>query len=360
MTNIFDSSKENSILKDERFLYPDFVPDQLPFRDAEIGEIVFGLKPAAHGKKPTNIFIAGKPGTGKTASAKFVLNELEEYSDRAKPLYINCFEINTRYAILAKATNFFGFPVPNRGLGSQEIFERFLAVIKNKKIVPILIFDEAEQLLKNEDSKKLLYDLSRLAEQFKIFAGLLFISNDEKFLSFLDERIRSSLNASKIVFEKYSALQLKEILKERAQYAFFSNVLEDEVIPLCAAHASKEGDARIAIESLLKASRFAERENAQKVSVKHVRKAFMEEKPVKFEITENLSEQEQLVLDFVAETEVSAGDLYKALCKKFAERTLRKAVSDLEKKGLLVTEKTKKGKGHSRIIRRNSPNCSKK
>ncbi len=354
MANIFSSRNENSILKDERFLYPDFVPEMIPFREQEISEVVFCLKPASLGKKPTNIFVFGKPGTGKTVTLKYVLNELTEFSDRTKCLYINCFENNSRHAILAKATNFLGYPVPSRGIGSEEIFDRFVAVIKSKRIVPVFVFDEAEQLLKTDESKKLLYDLSRLNEQYKIFIGLAFISNDELFLSLLDERVRSSLHASSIGFEKYSPIELKQILKDRAKYAFFENTLDEDVIPLCAAHAAKSGDARIAIDVLLKAARFAEKENSKKVSVNHVRSAFMQEKPVKVEITSNLTEQEKVILDFISDKEYDSGEIYRALKQKFAERTLRKAISEMEKKGLIKTKKVIKGKGFTRSISRSS------
>jgi len=153
MANIFESEKEVHLLKDERFLYPEFVPEQLPFRDKEIGEMVFALKPATLGKKPSTLFLVGKPGTGKTVSSRHVLNELAEYSDRTKCLYINCFEFNSKHSILSKITNFLGYAVPLRGLSTEEIFERFVAVAKSKENIPILVFDESEQLLKNEDTK---------------------------------------------------------------------------------------------------------------------------------------------------------------------------------------------------------------
>jgi archaeal cell division control protein 6 len=353
MVNIFDKNFDKGILKDERYLYPDYVPEKIPFRDSEIDTLVFSLKPATIGKKPTNMFVFGKPGTGKTVSLKFVLNELTEYSDRAKCLYLNCFETGSRHSILTKVTNAFGYAVPLRGLGSEEVYERFVALIKNKSLVPILVFDEAEQLLRDDESKKLLYDLSRLGEQKKVFLGMVFISNDEFFLSQLDDRIRSSLQASQLKFEQYSPQQLKEILIERAKYALYSNVIDDEVIPLCAAHAAKNGgDARVAIEVLLKSARLAEKEGSQKINIKHVRASFIQEKPIKIELSSNLTEQEKLLLSFIEKGETDAGTIYKKLEKSFAERTLRKAISSLEEKKLIQTKKVIKGRGFTRIIKK--------
>ncbi|MFA6419986.1 MAG: AAA family ATPase [archaeon] len=354
MVNVFSSKSEVSLFKDERFLYPDFVPERLPFRDKEVGELVFCLKPASQGKKPTNVFVFGKPGTGKTVTLKFVLNELEEFSDRTKCLYINCFELGSKQSILSKVTNFLGYAVPARGISYEELFSKFVAVLRSKKFIPILVFDEAEQLLKNDEVKSVLYDLSRLPEQQKLTIGLVFISNDNFFLSHLDDRVRSSLQCSSVPFESYSSPELKEILRERSKYAFNEFALDDEVIPLCAAHASKlGGDARVAVDVLLKSGRLAERENSKKVLVKHVRSSFMQEKPVKVEITSNLSDQESAVLSFLSKNEGKVVDsrlIYDTLEKKFAERTLRQAISDLELKNLIKTENIVKGKGTSRAI----------
>jgi cell division control protein 6 len=356
MANIFDSKKDISLFKDERFLYQDFVPERLPFRDKELSELVFCLKPATTGKKPTNVFVYGKPGTGKTVTLKFVLNELEEFSDRAKCLYLNCFEFSSKQAILSKITNFMGYAVPDRGVSSEEVYSKLVAVLRTSKSIPIIVFDEAEQLLKDESKKELLYDLSRLGEQQKLSLGLVFISNDNFFLSNLDDRIRSSLQASSIPFEQYSSSDLKEILKERAKYAFLDYVLEEDVIPLCAAHAAKlGGDARVAIDILLKAGRLAERENSKKVMVKHVRASFMQEKVVKVEITSNLSDQEKQILSLLeknSKLDIDSGFIYSSLEKNFSERTLRSAISELEKKNLVSSQKVIKGKGFSRIIKK--------
>ena len=302
-----------------------------------------------------NVFVYGKPGTGKTVTLRFVLNELEEFSDRAKCLYINCFELSSKQAIISKVTNFLGYAVPQRGISYDDIFSKFVAILRSTKVVPVLVFDEAEQLIRNDEVKSLLYDLSRMGEQQKLTLGLVFISNDDYFLSHLDDRVRSSLQCSSIPFEQYSPSELKEILLERAKYAFNDYALDNDVIPLCAAHAAKlGGDARVAVDVLLKAGRLAENENSKKVLVKHVRASFMQEKPVKVEVTSTLLDQEQEILDFLKKKsgkEIDSRDIYDAVSKKYAERTLRSALSTLEEKKLISTEKVSKGKGTSRIIK---------
>jgi len=57
-----------------------------------------------------------------------------------------------------------------------------------------------------------------------------------------------------------------------------------------------------------------------------------------------------MILDFLSNKELTAGEIYSALNKEFAERTLRKAISDLEEKKAVKTKKIKKGKGVTRVI----------
>lgn len=354
MANVFESSKEITLFKDERVLYPDFVPDMLPFRDEQISELVFCLKPASIGRKPTNIFVFGKPGTGKTVTLKYVLNELKDYSNRAKGIYINCFEYPSKQSILAKIANFLGVAVPTRGVSSQDVFLRIIAVMKTTKVIPIIIFDEAEQLLKDDSTKTLLYDLSRLPEQQKVLLGLVFISNDSFFLSSIDDRIKSSLQCSKIPFEQYNVLELKEILLARTKFAFFDYAVDNEVIALCAAHAFKMGgDSRVALSVLLKAGRLAERKNSKKVLVDHVRASFLEEKPIKEEIILNLSQQEKEVLNYLStkpKKQAESCELYKKFEGVYSDRAVRLFISSLEKKKLVACNQIKKGNLITRVI----------
>jgi predicted transcriptional regulator len=85
----------------------------------------------------------------------------------------------------------------------------------------------------------------------------------------------------------------------------------------------------------------------------------MHEKPIKVEITSNLSEQEEAIIAFLKKNEpeeIDSGDIYDALKKSFAERTLRLALSTLEAKGMISAEKVSKGKGTSRAIKLKSKN----
>ncbi len=346
--NIFEkASLEGAIFKNENYLYPEFVPERLPHREPEIDALVYCFSPIANGAKPHNVFVHGKTGTGKTVTVKYVMNELQEHTDRAKALYINCFEFSSRASVLSEVANFIGAAAPRRGLSTDEIYSKLLESARRMQFTPIIILDEADQLSANgkDDASKLLYDLLRIIEYGKIRFGLALISNSEEFLAKLDSRVRSSLAEERIEFEPYSPVQLKEILRERAEFAFLPNALENEVINVAAAHAAKlGGDCRIAIESLWKAGRIAEKEGAKKITLKHLRSAF--------EIIENspgrkpsnfLSEIEKGMLKIILqEKQINSGELFKKYNggaeEKLSERRLREIVSNLEKKQVISSE----------------------
>jgi cell division control protein 6 len=348
----------HELLKDERFLYPEYVPERLPFRDSEIDALVYALQPVLKGKKPQNVFVCGKSGTGKTATVRFVLNELQQYSDRAKGLYINCFQLNTRHSVLTQIANFLGEPTPRRGIATDEAYSKVLEALKHASFFPVVVLDEADQLLHEKEASKLFYDLIRVVEYGKGRFGLIFISNLAEFVAMLDDRVKSSLAEQTIAFEPYSPQQLKEILNQRASYAFHPNALGSELINVAAAHAAKlGGDARIAIECILKAAREAEKQNAEKVTVNHLKSVFsaVDARALQKAIA-YLSVTEKKILCLIpANKPVPSGELFseykKAVKKPLSQRRFSSLISQLERMHLINTEEAfTKPKGRTRLV----------
>ncbi len=354
--NIFAGSTETEIFRDERFLYPEFVPDKLPFREPQIEQMVLAFKPILRGGRPHNLFVHGSTGTGKTVTVKFVLRQLEDFSSRAKGLYLNCFEFGSRYSILAEISNFLGSPVPRRGISTDEAYTEMLQALKRVNFTPIIVLDEIDQLLKGNEISSILYDLLRVVEFQKSHFGLCFISNDSGLLAGLDARVKSSLMQQSIAFEQYTPIQLKAILRERAKNAFFPNVLDPEVLNVAAAHAAKKGgDARIAIESLLIAGRNAEKECAKKVSIEHLQNAFdsIHERSIQ-KSAPFLDEHEKKILKILCKKDrIRSGELFNEFKKsgsKLTLRSFRKKLNRLADLKLLRLEEKSKGiRGRTRI-----------
>jgi cell division control protein 6 len=353
------SSRENRIFKDESALSPEFLPEELPGREREISELVYCLSPAAENRQPEHALLYGPPGTGKTSAAKFVLKQLSEYSQRPLPIYINCWESQSRYAVLSILVSAVGEMMPRRGIAADEMFSRFVEIAKKDGKTPIVVLDEVDRLASSEGGEQILYDLCRAGENHSLHTGVIAITNDEEFHTRLDSRIRSSFVQHALKFAPYSVPQLKEILLHRAKLAFFDSALDSEAIPLCAAIAFKHnGDARVALALLLSAGKAAERADAAKVQVSHVRQvegATLEAWGIK--AVRKLPEMDELDQRIVSAVKkagkagIETGELYVSLRQLAGERTVRQRLEKLEKSGIVDSVPLDLGAGRTRLVK---------
>jgi cell division control protein 6 len=134
----------------------------------------------------------------------------------------------------------------------------------------LIVLDEIDHV----DDDSILYQLPRARANGKVAdvkIGLIGISNDFSFRDDLSPKVKSSLCEQEIHFPAYDAMNLREILEQRASVAFHEDVLSSEVIPLCAAYGAKDaGDARQSIDLLMKAGDLARDEDTDQVLEEHV------------------------------------------------------------------------------------------
>lgn len=334
----------DSLFTKEACLTPEFVPDRLPGREAHLKELAFLLEPASHGMKPANAFLYGHPGTGKTASARFVMRQLEDSSSDVLPVYVNCWQEGTRLAVLSRIAISLRLPLPRRGLAEDEVLTRVMEALRKERRVLMVVLDEIDRL---DGRDRLLYDISRANEVNKVKAGVVAISNDPTLLARLEERVRSSLSARSLEFRPYTPPELKAILAERAGLAFRPGAVTPEAIAVAAAMAARsKGDARLAIDLLLKAGRYAEQHCSNEVGAAEVRAAsapFKVEPLV--ELPEELGKGEERMLSLLKsmpgarKAGVETSVLYESYLKEKeeTERSVRGHLAMLEKRGLVET-----------------------
>ncbi|MDD5699582.1 MAG: orc1/cdc6 family replication initiation protein [Candidatus Nanoarchaeia archaeon] len=282
LDKIFESFDKNTIFKDKTYLQINYKPDEIPHRDEQIKQIASILAPVLRGEKSSNLFLYGKTGTGKTLSIQYVKDELlkrasKESDFKLRIEYLNCKlrkVSDTEYRILAELIKKMGGDVPDTGLPTEAVYNRFIKLIDSEKQLLVLVLDEIDQAVK-KISSDFLYNLTRLnSELSKTQICVVGISNNLTFLDELDPRVRSSLSEEEVVFPPYNALQLQDILKKRAEFAFKENVLQEGVIAKCAAFAAREhGDARRALDLLRVAGELAERDDADKILLKYIDEA---------------------------------------------------------------------------------------
>ena len=272
---IFGRILRSRIFKNRKVLMPDYIPNELPHRERQIERVAITLAPALRGERPNNLFIYGLTGTGKTAVVKYVLSRLEakalEMEVSVKGIYINVRHRDTPYRVLADIAGAIDVKVPFTGLSTGEVFGRIVSKLRKSDGTYIIVLDEIDFLVRKHGDD-VLYKLTRINELLeRARVSIVGITNSVKFVESLDPRVRSSLGEEEIVFPPYNAEQLRDILEHRASMAFRENVLDKEVIPLCAALAAREhGDARRALDLLRVAGEIAERLGDSKVRREHV------------------------------------------------------------------------------------------
>jgi cell division control protein 6 len=342
---------EKYITKDSLFLNKEalqssYLPDTLLHRDEEINQIASILAPCLKLEKPSNIFIYGKTGTGKTACIQYITSQIKSLAQSKNiPLrifYVNCKlrkVADTEYRLMAHLSRELGKEIPPTGLPTEEIYKLFFNTIDNQKQQVIIVLDELDQIVK-KTGDELLYNMTRINSELKnAQLSIIGISNDITFTDNLDPRIKSSLSEEEILFPPYNALQLQNILRKRAQVAFKRGCLARGVIEKCAAYAARgHGDARRALELLRVAGEIAERGNKPAVAIKHLDEA--QEKIERDKVTDIIltqPKQYHLVLYSLLQMKnkkgISTGDVYEAytkLCSLTSQRPLTtRRISDI-------------------------------
>ncbi|KXB00134.1 cell division control protein Cdc6 [candidate division MSBL1 archaeon SCGC-AAA261G05] len=366
------------IFKNREYLRPTYIPDNLPHREEQIDQLARIWVAPLRGETPSNVFVYGKAGTGKTATVKYLMNELEktgdEVSRKIEVIHLNCEVVNTKYRILATLANELrgkiqekdpdaeDLPdqVPMTGWPTDQVYSVLLEILELEEQIVIILLDEIDKLI-SKGADDVLYVLTRInSDLANTKTAVVGISNDLNFVPQLDPRVVSSLGEEEVLFPPYNAPQIEDILKKRAEMSFEEGVLDDAVIRLCAAHAARgHGDARQALDLLRNAGELAEQERATKVTTKHVTKAFHKvERDKMEEAIRTLPEQSKLVLLSALllqerkARKIGTGDVYdvySALCRQnglevLTRRRVSGLISELDMMGVLNARVISKGR----------------
>ncbi len=374
-----DYAKKESLFKDKKVLQSNYTPFDVPYREEQIDLIAGILAPALRMERPSNIFIYGKTGTGKTLVVKHVSDQIldvaRENKLNLKIIYLNCKlkrVADTEYRLIAQISRELGHEIPATGLPTDEVYKIFVSILEKNKMLLILVLDEIDEIVKNTGDK-ILYNLTRINSELDgSEISIVGISNDLMFIDQVDPRVKSSLSEEELIFPPYNAIQLQKILKKRIDLSFYEKIVGEGVVEKCAAHAAREhGDARRALELMRVAGELAERSNSQEVLVKFVDQA--EEKIERDRVLDIVStqpKQVKLTLYAILKTlytqgkkqkisEVYTGDvyeLYKQSCiqsstKPLTQRRVGDIIAELDMHGIIRAPVISKGRyGRTRRI----------
>ncbi|MFW3146738.1 MAG: Cdc6/Cdc18 family protein [Thermoplasmatota archaeon] len=414
------------IFRNREVLRYSYIPDTLPHREKEIQTIARILITSLKGHAPSNIMIYGMTGTGKTVVSKLLMKALQEKSDQIKNaairtfsdldaemiepnlvsvienarsildfeelygtclprilhkpvkcIYINCQQMDTQYRVMTQIANrLAGYNdesrLPVSGLPIDEVHSRLLEKLDIDDSLVIIIMDEIDRLV-YKSGDDILYTLTRINEELKQSrVSLIGISNNLHFLDYLDSRVRSSLGAEEIVFDPYNARQLRDILVNRSEEAFYPEAVDLDVISYCAGLASQEnGDARKALDLLRVSAEMAERDHSPKLAEIYVKQA---QKKIEMDrvsqVVRTLPLQTKLVLYSILQLKI--GGRMKTTTKEVVEtysfysnyldlttlgrRQVVNLMSELDKLGLIQAKVISFGRhGRTTVIEANVP-----
>jgi cell division control protein 6 len=245
---------------------------------------------------------------------------------------VNCRSRNTPSGVMLKILERFQPGFPDRGFSTTEMLEILRKHLVKNSVHLVVVLDEVNVLVK-KSGPDLLYNLSRFDEErvtgSKHSLSVILISQ-QPVNEFLDAATLSTLKrTNQIMLDKYTRDELKDIVSQRVELAFFPGRVEPELILFIADISSEFGDARFAIELLENAGRIANDEGLDVVGPDHVRAAKAMTYPV---VTESklmaLGLQKQLTLLGIARiiknkafiTTGEAEKAYALVCEEFDDR----------------------------------------
>jgi len=352
---------DETLFRDPEVLEIDYLPEQFEYRDSQMRELAFQVKPGLRGGRPLNTVCKGLPGTGKTTSIKKVFHEIEETTKKLVPVYINCQIDNTKFAIVSQIyRKLVGHLPPSSGTSFKQVFDAVARILIKDEIVLLVALDDANYLLYENEINKVLYTLLRSHETYEgtRIGVIVIISDMDVDLSrAVDARVASVFRPTEIYFPPYADAEVREIMKARVMQGLFTGVLPETLLDLVVEQTLKSGDLRVGIDLLKRATLSAERAARRSIERADICGAYEISKYLHLNYTiKTLNDEEKRILRFLAERsakdhEMNAGDVYKDIKESITIGYTRfyEIVKKMDAMRL-VNLQYREGKGRTRII----------
>ena len=352
---------DESLFRDPEVLEIDYLPDQFEFRDPQMRELAFQIRPGLRGGRPLNTVCKGLPGTGKTTSIRKLFSEIEETTKKLVPVYVNCQIDNTKFAIISQIyKKLVGHLPPSSGTSFKQVFDAVARHLKKEEIVLLVALDDANYLLYENEINKVLYTLLRSHETYegtRIGVIMIISDMDVDLTHAVDARVASVFRPTEIYFPPYGDNEVHEIINARVMQGLFPGVLSNELLNLIVDQTLKSGDLRVGIDLLKRATMSAERAAQRTIEREDICGAYQISKYLHLAYTvKTLKDDERHILRSFAERsvkerEMNAGEVFKAIKEPLAIGYTRfyEIVKKMDAMRLINLE-YREGKGRTRVI----------
>ena len=273
--------KENSQNNEE------IITDFLPCREQEQEQIKNYIKEGLEINGNYNsLYIAGMPGTGKTACVKRVIKILEnEFKNKGNMFFTTLFLCGTEYPFINKIyKTIYQFIFSNK----RKIRKKRYALLinnffcdRNKANIChlndpsnshiILVIDEIDFLINKNQT--FLYNLFNWSSYENSKLIIITISNTLDFPNRLLPKIQSRMGKNKIMFKPYNKDQLSTIIESKG--IDFNHFSPDAIKLCCMKVSAINGDLRRTIQILLRAKELYNMDNTSKSKKKKIEKNYI-------------------------------------------------------------------------------------
>jgi len=232
---------------------------RLPGREGEQSEVEHFLRDAvATGGRQQVMYVAGMPGTGKTASVLEVVSRLERASESGKLpkftfLHVNGMCLSSPMAVFSDILQQLqaqrnGFArAPMSGSRAYEELTRLFSDRGKDDETIVLLIDEIDSLV--SPGQTVLYQLFNWMSLQNARLALVSIANTMDLPERLLPRIASRLAVVPVKFAAYDRPQLRRIMADRLWLAKAEGAFTKDALEICAAKvAAASGDARKALQ----------------------------------------------------------------------------------------------------------------
>ncbi|KUG21001.1 MAG: ORC1-type DNA replication protein [Methanomicrobiaceae archaeon] len=314
---------DETLFRDPEVFEIDYLPEQFHYRDAQIRDLAFQIRPGMRGSRPLNTICRGLPGTGKTTSLKKVFAEVEEATRKLVPVYINCQIDNTRFAIFSQIyRKLSGHLPPASGTSFKQVFDAIARILRKDGLVLVVALDDANYLLYENEINRVLYTLLRSHEAHPgTRIGVITIISDMNvdLMGEVDSRVASVFRPTEIYFPPYSVEEVSGILQERVLQGLYPGVLKSDMLDLVVEQTMKSGDLRVGIDLLKRAALSAEHDARRSIERDDICRAYEVSRYLHLAHSlRTLKQEEKTLLEQIAlisreDNEVTAGEVYRSL-----------------------------------------------